>query len=109
MNVSATLKAFSLLRNPSMCLPHATVSTFDRVPISIATALTAANGGQRPNIRAVVLDKDNCFAKPKENRVYGPYKVSPIDLTCFPLQFYLLQDLVPDLNFVPKRKGDLAF
>ena len=80
MNISATLKAFSLLRNPSLCLPHATVSTFDRIPISVATALAAANGGQRPDIRAVVLDKDNCFAKPKENIIYGPYEVRPLNL-----------------------------
>ncbi|KAF6222146.1 hypothetical protein HO133_001232 [Letharia lupina] len=74
MNVSATLSVFSLLRKPSLCLPHATVPTFDRVPISIATALTAANGGQRPDIRAIVLDKDNCFAKPKESSIHSPYK-----------------------------------
>lgn len=78
MNVSATLKVFKLLQNPSLCLPHATVPTFDRVPSSIATALTAANGGQRPDIRAIVLDKDNCFAKPKENRIHEPYEVRPV-------------------------------
>ena len=77
MNISATLNVFSFLRNPSLCLPHATVSTFDRLPISVATALTAANGGQRPDIRAVVLDKDNCFARPKTNSIYRPYKVRP--------------------------------
>lgn len=83
MNFSATLNVIGLLRNPSLCLPHATVPTFDRVPISIATALTAANGGQRPDIRAVVLDKDNCFAKPRSNGIYKPYKVRPINLTHF--------------------------
>ena len=86
MNVSATLKIFNLLRNPSLCLPHATVPTFDRVPTSIATALTAVNGGQRPDIRAVVLDKDNCFAKPKENSIHRPYKVRPLNFNCFPPQ-----------------------
>ena len=100
MNLSATLNIFSLLRNPSLCLPHATVSTFDRVPISIATALTAANGGQRPDIRAVVLDKDNCFAKPRTNRIHRPYKVRTIDLTrLLPLSTTLFQDLVSDLDF----------
>ncbi|KAM0801356.1 mitochondrial PGP phosphatase [Usnea florida] len=74
MNISATLNVFNLLRNPRLCLPHATVPTFERVPTSISTALTVANGGRRPDIRAVVLDKDNCFAKPKENSIYGPYK-----------------------------------
>lgn len=83
MNVSATLNVFSLLRNPSLCLPHATVPTFDRVPISIATALAAANGGQRPDIRAIVLDKDNCFAKPKTNSIHSSYKVRPTNFTRF--------------------------
>ncbi len=81
MNVSATFNVFNLLRNPSLCLPHATVPTFDRVPFSIAPALTAANGGQRPDIRAVVLDKDNCFAKPKSNSIHRPYKVRPFNIT----------------------------
>ena len=84
MNISATLNVFNLLRNPRLCLPHATVPTFERVPISISTALTVANGGRRPDIRAVVLDKDNCFAKPKENSIYGPYKVRLIRLFRYP-------------------------
>lgn len=109
MNVSATLKVFSLLRNPSLCLPHATVPTFDRVPISVATALTAANGGQTPDIRAVVLDKDNCFAKPTENSIYGPYKVRQPTFNCNPAQCKLLWDLAPDLSPISKRKGDQAF
>ena len=80
MNFSATLNVFNLLRNPGLCLPHATVPTFERVPVTIGTALTVANGGRRPDIRAVVLDKDNCFAKPKENSIHGPYKVRSIKL-----------------------------
>ena len=83
MNLSATLKISSLLRNPSLLLPHANVPTFDLLPISIATALTAANGGQTPDIRAVVLDKDNCFAKPKENRIHEPYQVRTLNFTPF--------------------------
>jgi len=75
MNVSATLGAFKLLLKPSLCLPHATVPTFDRITLPISKNLAAANGGQEPDIRAVVLDKDNCFAKPKDNVVYKPYMV----------------------------------
>ena len=37
--------------------------------------LSKANGHRFPKIQAVVLDKDNCFAKPKENEIYKPYKV----------------------------------
>ncbi|KAL8710065.1 MAG: hypothetical protein Q9220_005336 [cf. Caloplaca sp. 1 TL-2023] len=69
MNVSATLNAFKLIRNPSLCLPHATIPTFNQLPAAVSTLF----GTSRPDIRAVVLDKDNCFAAPKENVVYKPY------------------------------------
>ncbi|KAI4230164.1 MAG: hypothetical protein L6R36_000277 [Xanthoria steineri] len=69
MNVSATLNAFRLLRNPSLCLPHATIPTFNDLPLPLSTAF----GNAEVDIRAVVLDKDNCFAVPKENVVYKPY------------------------------------
>lgn len=75
MNISATLSAFKLLVKPSLCLPHATVPTFDGISLPISKTLNLANGGQEPDIRAVILDKDNCFAKPRENIVYLPYVV----------------------------------
>ena len=76
MNISATLNSFRLLVKPSLCIPHVTVLTFDGIPLPITRALESANGGVRPDIRAVVLDKDNCFARPETNIVYGPYEVS---------------------------------
>lgn len=76
MNVSATLNAFRILRNPSLCLPQVTVSTFNNLPIPISKAFIASNNGEEPDIRAVVLDKDNCFARPKDDVVYKPYDVS---------------------------------
>jgi len=76
MNVSATLNAFKLIARPSLCIPHVTVPTFDRVPLPISRALEPANEGERPDIRAVVLDKDNCFALPKANVIYKTYRVS---------------------------------
>ncbi|KAL8717486.1 MAG: hypothetical protein Q9181_008321, partial [Wetmoreana brouardii] len=69
MNVSATLNFFKLIRNPPLCLPHATISTFNDLPIPLSSAF----GTLKPDIRAVVLDKDNCFAVPKENVVYELY------------------------------------
>ncbi|KAL9587431.1 MAG: hypothetical protein Q9212_000247 [Teloschistes hypoglaucus] len=69
MNVSATLNFFRLIRQPSLCLPHAIAPTFNDLPVP----LTSAFGGLKPDIRAVVLDKDNCFAVPKEHAVYKPY------------------------------------
>ncbi|MCJ1263077.1 hypothetical protein MMC22_002947 [Lobaria immixta] len=73
MNVSATLNAFRLIHNPSLCLPHATISTFNHLPIPISLAFASSLDGQRPDIRAVVLDKDDCFARPRENVVYKPF------------------------------------
>lgn len=72
LNVSATLNVFRLLTRPTLCFPHATVSTFNHLPIPLNNAL-----GKYKNvdIRAVVLDKDNCFAYPKSNEVHKPYEV----------------------------------
>lgn len=73
-NISATLNIFRLIAKPSLCLPHATVSTFNQLPIPLNKAF-----GKYKNvdIRAVVLDKDNCFAIPHSNDVHKPYEVFP--------------------------------
>ncbi|KAL9101161.1 MAG: hypothetical protein Q9163_003563 [Psora crenata] len=68
MNLSGSLNAFRMLVKPSLCLPHSTVSTFDQIPIPIR----GSSGW--PDIKAVVLDKDNCFAVPQANSVYNPYE-----------------------------------
>ncbi|TVY29894.1 Phosphatidylglycerophosphatase GEP4, mitochondrial, partial [Lachnellula hyalina] len=70
-NVSATLNVFRLIARPTLCLPHATVSTFAQLPIPLNQAF-----GKYKNldIRAVVLDKDNCFAYPHSNEVHKPYQ-----------------------------------
>ena len=75
MNVSGTLNAFKLLFNPSLCLPHASISNFSQLPIPLSTAFNTGEKGELPDIRAVVLDKDNCFARPKENEIYEEYHV----------------------------------
>jgi phosphatidylglycerophosphatase GEP4 len=75
MNVSATVNVLRLLANPSLCLPHHTIATFDQLPLPLSTAFTNRNGStKKPDIRAVVLDKDNCFSIPKRNEVYAPYQ-----------------------------------
>lgn len=74
MNSSGIFNAFRLITQPHLCLPHSTMATFDKIPIPVSKALIQANGGKEPDIKAIVLDKDNCFAKPKENTVYPPYK-----------------------------------
>ncbi|KAM3534795.1 hypothetical protein MY4038_001876 [Beauveria bassiana] len=72
LNLSASLNATRLLFKPSICLPHHTVSTFNDLPIPLDSVLHAR--GLKASIRAVVLDKDDCFAYPDAKEVYGPYK-----------------------------------
>ncbi|KAL5120020.1 hypothetical protein ACEQ8H_002118 [Pleosporales sp. CAS-2024a] len=76
MNISGTLNVFRLLRDPTLCLPQHTVSTFNHLPIPLSTALAKRDDGAGKNgvdIRAVVLDKDNCFAVPHTNEIHPPY------------------------------------
>jgi phosphatidylglycerophosphatase GEP4 len=74
LNLSASINVFKLLAKPSLCLPHATVSTFDDIPIPLDKAF--ARKGRNVDIRAVVLDKDDCFAYPEQNEIHEPYKVN---------------------------------
>ena len=78
MNVSASLNVFRLITNPALCLPHATLPTFNHMPLPLENAFAVGEKAQKPDIRAIVLDKDNCFARPKENVVWGEYEVSDI-------------------------------
>jgi len=78
MNVSASLNIFRLITSPALCLPQATIPTFNHLPIPLGNAFAVGQKGQKPDIRAIVLDKDNCFAKAKENVVWGEYEVSKI-------------------------------
>jgi hypothetical protein len=74
LNITATLSLFRLITKPSLCLPQATVPTFNELPIPLNKAFEQKYKGV--DIRAVVLDKDNCFAWPKENVVAKGYEVS---------------------------------
>lgn len=74
MNLSGTVNVFRLILSPTLCLPHHTVSTFNQLPIPLSTAFPSKNGEKNADIRAVILDKDNCFAAPHELEVYEPYK-----------------------------------
>jgi phosphatidylglycerophosphatase GEP4 len=73
LNLSASLNIFKLLFKPSLCLPHHTASTFNELPIPLDKGLQAT--GRKANIKAVVLDKDDCFAYPDSIEVYPAYKV----------------------------------
>ncbi|KAH3913102.1 hypothetical protein HBI56_087740 [Parastagonospora nodorum] len=76
MNISGTLNVFRLLRDPTLCLPQHTVSTFNHLPIPLSKAFPRKDGakiGKEVDIQAVVLDKDNCFAVPHTNELHPPY------------------------------------
>lgn len=74
LNLSGFINAFRCLASPSLCLPHATVSTFNDLPIPLEKAFEARR--TKPVIKAVVLDKDDCFAYPDSSTVYESNKVS---------------------------------
>lgn len=74
-NASASLHASRLLLKPGLCLPHCSVPTFNDLPIPLDRGLRQS--GHQGHVKAVVLDKDDCFAYPGANDVYEPYKVRP--------------------------------
>lgn len=64
-NASATLNVSRLLYNPALCIPHLTLKSFDQITLPF----------QFPNvIKGVVLDKDNCFAKDHDDKVWPAYQ-----------------------------------
>ncbi|KAI2466078.1 HAD-superfamily phosphatase [Annulohypoxylon bovei var. microspora] len=71
LNLSGTLNIFKLIARPSLCLPHSTVSTFNEIPSPFEKAFEGR--GNKVDIRAVVLDKDDCFAYPNTNEIYPAY------------------------------------
>jgi hypothetical protein len=78
MNISGTLNIFRLLRDPTLCLPQHTVSTFNHLPIPLSKAFRRDGVNQQEvDIQAVVLDKDNCFAVPHTDEIHKPYEVLP--------------------------------
>jgi len=83
LNLSASLNVFKLISKPTLCLPHATFSSFNDLPIPLGKAFKS-QGQQEPNIKAIVLDKDDCFALPNTNQIYGPYEVTT-HLSLYPI------------------------
>lgn len=75
LNLSGSLNILRLFANPALCLPHHTVSSFDKIPVPLSEAFTASKtDNKKPDIRAVVLDKDNCFAIPHQNDIFPANK-----------------------------------
>ncbi len=76
MNIPAVLSLFKVIREPSLILPHHTIPTFDKLPVPVSRAFRNYQQSEKEvDIRAIVLDKDNCFAAPHDNTIYPPYSV----------------------------------
>ncbi|KAI1824169.1 HAD-superfamily phosphatase [Xylaria intraflava] len=71
LNLSGFLNVFKLVAKPALCLPHATVSTFSDLPSPLDRVFEQQ--GKKCDIKAVVLDKDDCFAYPDTNEIYPKY------------------------------------
>lgn len=74
-NLSGTLGALSLIFRPAQCLPQAAVRNFNELPIPISKVFESDARFKNVNIRAVVLDKDDCFARPGETEIAAENKV----------------------------------
>lgn len=62
-NLSATLNVAKLLWAPSLCMPQMTIKLFGELPVPIAS-----------HIKGVVVDKDNCFARDGDDKVWPEYQ-----------------------------------
>lgn len=81
LNLSGFLNVFKLLTKPSLCLPHATVPQFSDLPYPLEKAFESQ--GKKIEIKAVVLDKDDCFAYPETSLIHPPNVVSqPPQVRC---------------------------
>ncbi|ODQ81854.1 hypothetical protein BABINDRAFT_174458 [Babjeviella inositovora NRRL Y-12698] len=69
LNLSASINVSRLLYNPALCLPNLIIPTFETLPIPLQFPHQPAN----VTIKAVVLDKDNCFAKDHDDKVWPAY------------------------------------
>ncbi|VEU20168.1 DEKNAAC100954 [Brettanomyces naardenensis] len=77
-NLSGTLNSLRLVTRPELCVPHLTIPTFNDLPVPIVIP-----GRNQP--KAVVLDKDNCFAVPHDNKVFPEYAAKWKELReCYP-------------------------
>lgn len=74
MNIVGALYSLTCVFRPSRLLPTLSVDEFSDLPLNIADALAKSrHSKQELDIRALVLDKDNCFAEPDALVVASKY------------------------------------
>lgn len=80
MNLSGTLNAWRAVMTPRIVRPHVVLGQFSDIAFPLSKCV-AANVKERwgmdvqPDIRAVVIDKDNCIAKAKTLQLAEEYTV----------------------------------
>ncbi|KAF3770847.1 hypothetical protein M406DRAFT_59702 [Cryphonectria parasitica EP155] len=104
LNLSASLNVFRLIANPALCLPHATISTFKDLPIPLDSAFQSKD--DKVSIKAVVLDKDDCFAVPETSEVHGPYqdRFNALRAAYPGRRLLIVSNTAGALSYDPKRK-----
>jgi phosphatidylglycerophosphatase GEP4 len=81
MNLSGTINTFRILYAPKLARPHVVLSQFSDLTFPVSRCIVAnvkrlhGIDVPEPDIRAVVIDKDNCIAKPHSLEVWPAYKV----------------------------------
>lgn len=76
MNLPGLVQGLACVFRPSRLLPSITVDEFSDLPQNIADALKQVTRDEKIDIRALVLDKDNCFARPLTTEIWPKYQVS---------------------------------
>ncbi|KTW29681.1 HAD phosphatase, family IIIA [Pneumocystis carinii B80] len=76
MNIRAIIPCFSSLFNPSLLVPHLIINNFSQIPINISQTLKlhfTHLSDSDINIKALILDKDNCITIPGDLNLYSSY------------------------------------
>ena len=81
MNLSGTINTFRLFYHPKLSRPHVVLNQFSDLTFPLGKCI-ASNVKRKygvtipePDIRAIVLDKDNCIAKPHSLEIWSDYRV----------------------------------
>jgi phosphatidylglycerophosphatase GEP4 len=79
MNLSGTVNAFRLLYAPKLARPHVVLPHFNDLTFPLHECVRrevwrSHRLAVQPDIRAVVVDKDNCFARKNGLEVWPQYR-----------------------------------
>lgn len=75
INFAAMVCGLGCLFRPSRLRPTLCIQEFSDIPVDIESAIRAASGtSEKVNIRAVVLDKDNCLTLPLAQSILPKYQ-----------------------------------